>query len=376
VTYDPERNAIDLPGVGEIDVAGLHRDLGGAPDGQRAQMLAKVASMLAQPKPVPTTWAEARDKVLPIVVRSMDLAAAELRAGAAGRPYPRYAAAITDHVVFQLGIPLEHGTAHVPAETVQAWGIDGNEIFRQAGRNLEARSAGAWRTAREAPGVFVGPWRDGHAASRLFLPRVFANLPLRGRPVVLVPAPHLLLAADSSEEESVFQLALFARRIVEREKRIFLLRALRMGEDGESWEDWLPPPGHAAHAPLRLLRAMEERMDYDAHAALVAEIAGGRDTVVLPPLEIGQSSLGADVLTVTRWSAGTPHALPKADAVVLVRDGTTLGFVAWDHLVETLPDALSLVPGYPPRYIASSFPEDWQLGGLELSPWQDPRPPE
>ena len=62
-------------------------------------------------------------------------------------------------------------------------------------------------------------------------------------------------------------------------------------------------------------------------------------------------------------------ALPPADLVVLVRDGVTLGYAEWGGVVQALPNALDPLPTYPPRFLAADFPEEWQLGALDLKTW-------
>ena len=86
--------------------------------------------------------------------------------------------------------------------------------------------------------------------------------------------------------------------------------------------------------------------------------------------------MGAQVLTLTTWRAGKPAALPKADAILLKRGAGTLGVARWDDVTRALgPSALAPMPGYPARYLALDFPEEWQLGGLALSPWSGPKTP-
>jgi hypothetical protein len=81
------------------------------------------------------------------------------------------------------------------------------------------------------------------------------------------------------------------------------------------------------------------------------------------------------VMTVTTWRSGKPAALPKADAIVLRQGAKTLGIVMWDELQQALPGQLTRLRGYPARYLATDFPEGWQLGSLDLKPWSGPRDP-
>lgn len=110
------------------------------------------------------------------------------------------------------------------------------------------------------------------------------------------------------------------------------------------------------------------------HADRVADVerAKGREALPLPRLELVLESRTHAPMTVTTWRSGKPVALPKSDAIVLKRGATLLGIVAWDDVVQTLPGTLTKLAGYPPRFLAADFPEDWQVGMLQVQPWKPP----
>lgn len=206
--------------------------------------------------------------------------------------------------------------------------------------------------------------------------RLFGRHPLRGRPVAVAPSPNRLLFAGSEDPDGLFHLGRLARRMAERTRAFLFLRPVRMGEDGESWEDWIPPRGHAAWEVLRWAQAVHDRTDYEQQARLARQAAAGKGEVLpMPPLVLLLAGVGAEVLTLTVWEAGGPCALPKADAILFRREGEILGYTGWDEVVAALPGALEPMPGYPTRYLAADFPEDWQVATLELRPWDLPPPP-
>ena len=352
----------------------LYGEIAAAPPKRRADALQQAARVLVHPPRVPETWDEAKTQVLPIVKKRIDLAADEVRRTLGQGPAPTLVADITPHLAFALGIQGSGATVTVPAEALGRWGISPEAAFRTAGRNLEERSGGNWQLGKDAPGVWVSPWRDGLDVSRLFLPRVFGRVPMRGRPVVLAPLPSFLLVAGSEDENGLLQLGLLARRTIEKENLLHILRPLRMGKDGESWEDWVPPQGHPARGPLRLLQAKDEARDYDEHAALVRKLAEGRPTPPMPQLILLQAAGGAEVMTVTIWRAGKPTALPKADTIILVRGAEIVGACTWASVAGAPGTRLEALPGYPTRYLATDFPEEWQFGAMDLKPWGGPLP--
>jgi len=363
---------LKLPDRGEIGIDALYTDLSQVPAARRREGLAKVASILLKTPTLPKTWAEARDQILPGVTKRISQWVQEARRGAAGTSEPEAVAPVTEHLIFKLGITSEPGTISVPVSTLESWGVSPEEAFGQAGQNLAALSGDPWRENGEFPGVFASGWNDGLAASRLFLPRVFGRAPIRGKPVVMAPTPRTLLVAGDEDEDGLFHLARVGRRMMEKDKVVHILRTLRMGEDGESWDDWLPEPTHPAYEELRFLRAIEERTDHDTQAAVLREILPKEQLMLPPPLEVQLSGIGAMVRTVTRWRDGPPQALPAADLIVLEQDGRVLGAAAWNDLATAMPWELEPVPGYPTRHRVTSFPNEWQIAGIDLLPWHDP----
>jgi hypothetical protein len=91
--------------------------------------------------------------------------------------------------------------------------------------------------------------------------------------------------------------------------------------------------------------------------------------------EFGQTFLADDVVTLARWTSGGPVSLPVVDQVVLVRGGRALGTVPFERLLAEMPHLFEADGGYPPRYVAYEFPEDWQLGALALDPPPGRGPP-
>jgi hypothetical protein len=358
-----------------LNLESLYAQLASWPAERRQSALAKAVHFLVNPPRLPETWEEAAKLVLPVLKRRIDIVVEDAYRALGQGPPRVYVAELTPHLVFELKVPVVGATLSVPMECLGRWGIGPETAFRAAGANLRARTPHDWLGSPKYPGAFISPWRDGFDCSRLFMPDVFGRLVLKGRPVALPFRPSLLAVAGSEDEEGLFQMGQLARRTQTEDKGFYTQRTLRMGADGESWEDWLPAKGHAAYESLRLLRAMEESRDYAEQAAVTALLAKAKNTEAapLPRLEVVQTAIGAEVLAFTTWRAGKPVALPKADAIVLRRGDEVLGIASWDKVREALPGQLRPLPGYPPRFLATDFPDDWQLGGLDLAPWQEPR---
>ena len=131
------------------------------------------------------------------------------------------------------------------------------------------------------------------------------------------------------------------------------------------WKHWLPDPEHGAYAPLKLLQAVNARDDYERHGELLQRWIDreGADTRV-GHVHTLQDPLG-NTFTAVEWLEGSPVALAKADTVYFKRGDEDVGLVAFDRVLEVLGDLLEERPEYPARYLASGFPEEWQLAQLE-----------
>jgi hypothetical protein len=357
--------------TGSFDLREAYDNIAALPAPQRAGLIASAIASFVDPPRVPARWEEARTLVLPAVRPRIALMADDVRRARGSTSGSSVSIDVTEHVV--IGLVLRQSATSrmiVSADHLATWGVPPQEAFPAALENLRRLPDVGWGLMNDAPGAYFSQWRDGFDAARLAFPQVFARVPLRGRPVALALSASALAFAGADDAEGLFHLARMARRLYEQSRSYLFLRTIRLGEDGESWEDWMPPGAHPAHAGLRLLRAVNEAGDYEEQAHIVRRAAEGKGTALpMPRLEIQQSPIGAEVMTTTRWSAAAPCALPRADAIVFERAGETLGIVPWEVVTARLPDALRPMPGYPARFLASEFPEAWQLATLDLKPW-------
>ncbi|MFO0932944.1 MAG: hypothetical protein U1E39_09570 [Planctomycetota bacterium] len=374
IDHDRAKGRLALAGDRVIDLGPLHHQLADLSATDRLRNLATIAGMMTHPPTLPATWAEAKDLVLPHLRTQWSFVAADTEAHAVGKAEPTPRAPVTPHLAFELVVPFGPIRLTVTMAALERWGVAVDDAYRQGGENLRQKPAADWLGRKDAPGVYASGWADGFDASRLFLPRAFAGIPLRGRPVILAPSTERILVADAADADGLFQLARIARQMLERSKRFHFLRAVRMGDDGETWHDFMPPRDHPAYDPLRALRGAEEVRDATQHVDLVRRLAPpGHQVMPMPALHVLSSPLG-ETLTFTVWRAGKPTSLPLADAVILVNGDDVLGFAPWDALRKAAPGSLRAPQGYPPRAFAGDFPEAWQLGGLELKPWDGPLP--
>ncbi len=339
VDYDHATGCLTLDGSHAFDLGPLQRQCAGLRTSKRLRWIAYLAAIAASVPRLPATWSEAKDLVLPNLRTRWSFAAGDTEDHDAGVAQPTPRAPVTPHLAFELVVPIDTFRLPVTVAHLERWGIAVEDAYRQGGENLRRRPAADWRVGRNAPGVYASGWADGFDSSRLFLPRAFDGLPLRGRPVVLAPSRRRILVTGAEDEGGLVELARIARKMFERSKRFHFLRAVRMGDDGETWHDFMPPRDHPAYDALRALRGAEEVRDVTRHAKLVRRLAPpGHEVMPMPPLHVGSSPLG-ETVTFTVWRAGKPTSLPVADAVILVNGDDVLGFAPWDALRKGVPDS-------------------------------------
>jgi hypothetical protein len=375
IVRQESQKRLQIDGDRALSVEHCYEQLAGLEPRERASMLAKAARMLVDRPELPTTWEETRPLLRVNAKPQIQLVADELRRQAGAGPAPVYSANLTPHLALELAVPYPDGSLSVPRVTLEGWGVTAEQAFEAAGQNEAETLHRPWLMDPKWPGVYRSPWQDSRDGGRLMLRRAFSALPLQGRPVVMLPAPSKMLVAGSDDPVGLSNLADLVLEDFRRTKRHHFLRALCASEDGLAWEDWLPPIEHPTCSRFRTLQALQEVREASEHAERVDEVARAKGHEVLPfaRLELVMEARLHLPVTVTTWRAGKPVALPKADGIVLRRGNTDLGLVAWEDFVATLPGTLTKLGGYPARYLASDFPEDWQLGMLELRPWKPPR---
>ena len=95
---------------------------------------------------------------------------------------------------------------------------------------------------------------------------------------------------------------------------------------------------------------------------------GGFNAVGHIRCQFGHADQGGGRIQLAVWTDGRPLALPRADFVAFRRAEETLAMVPFHEVLEQLGDLIEEKPGYPPRYLTRSFPDDWQLDPLRNQP--------
>lgn len=331
---------------------------------ERAAWLERYVEVFLRGRQLPETWAEAQGGIMPRIRPRVVHMCWPLRQELDGLRVPRLPCGeLTEHLVVELAWPQEDAISTVLMEDLERWRISPDDALEAAAANLRTRSQEptGWLASSELEGVWRSPWKDRFDASRILFSGGY-GMALQGAPVAVAPDDGCLLVAGSEDEQGLFNLGRAARREIDRRGSFLWLRPLRLQD--QTWTHWLPPTSHGAFAPLKLLHAVNERDDYERHGELLRRwLERESSDTQVAPVHTLQDPLG-NTFTAAEWQAGHPVALAKTDAVLFKRGEEELALVGLERVLEVLGDLLQERPEYPVRYLAASFPEDWQLEQL------------
>ena len=364
IDYDHENQRLLGEGTDPVPVAALALQLSRAPETERADMLRRYVAAFLRGRPTIETWDEARQVVLPKIRPEVESASWALRSRLEGFEYPVMPMGrVTEHLRVQFVWEIEDGVATVHAGDVERWGVTLDELQDAAAENLVSRTPdlSSWLGAPSSPGVYRSPWRDGFDATRVMLAGDF-GVPCKDALVAIATGDSELYLADAGDEDAMFQLGLVAQRRFHVAPGMVWLWPLRL--EGEERTHWLPEAASGAFAPLSVCAALHAQVVYNQHGQYLQRVleTEGSPTRV-GPVGMIQSPLGA-AATVAVWQAGAPAALARADFIQFRRGDLQLGFAPWPEVMELVGAGIEESPGYPLRYRAPDFPEDWQLAAL------------
>ncbi len=356
VRYDRTNFAIEYrrPGhrTARMYLQNLFAECEQDPNG-RAERIARFVSTFATLSDVPSTWAEARPLLRPVLRR------ATFARGGPGQPTLRRPAwPFLDELVV---VDQPTSMAYVVDAMCNRWGVPAEEVFAAARGNLAARADLDDRTdLPDGPAVlrFIDDG-DAYWVSHLLVDGWLAQLAehVGGRPVAFAPdATGLLVVPDEPDRlAEVFELV---REEFTEAPRSLTPMAYTVDAAGRV-VPYQAPPGH----PLVVEVGRAER------TLAAYEYAGQRFVLReegVPELaaECGLFA-GADgtAFTVAMWNQGVPTLLPRTDYVGFAATGEAPFYVPWPALAEA-DVVIESWEHRPVRYHADRWPGAASIGYL------------
>jgi uncharacterized protein YtpQ (UPF0354 family) len=350
--YDSDRFAIvlaDDAGTAFLDT--VYKEWCNLPKSERSDHLDRAVAWLFEPQPS-DDFVKVSSSILP-VIRNRCQFDNQWRDDAEGMKEDFFAGVskpFCDVMTIALAIDTPSAIQIVSAEVQSRWRRPFDEVLAIATENLRARSPS--RFERTDGGFFVSTYEDYYDASRLLLPELFQELPLRGDPVAIAITRSGIVVAGSDDHDALDAMAAFVEAQLEQETRpiSYLPLILRQGT-------WRPCDTDGVNsAAFDRLRARQDLWDYKVQKELLdAQFEGtGRDVFVATLNGVRD---GGQIRTWTTWTGAAATLLPEADAVAMVRksgDQTIVRF--WGDIQQQCGPLKAEPNMYPPRYLVEVGP--------------------
>ncbi|MCU9949730.1 hypothetical protein [Pseudomonas sp. PDM13] len=264
-----------------------------------------------------------------------------------------------DDAVVLLAIDHPESTATLVQGPDKSWGITLEEGLAIALTNLRDTTADSF--VEVVPGLFRGDWNDSYDISRIFLPDVLERLPLKGRPVFMVPSRETLLVTGDHDGHALAAMVELSLQSASEGRAIST--GLYCYEDGKVAT--YPVQHPLLQARLARMRYLTTKNEYDTqkHALDLIHQENSTDIFVANYQLYAAQENPDQLFSIASWTEGVDSLLPRVDRLVLVRpnedcsDAETRA-VSWEQAMALLGDLLEEAPGfYPPRYRTLGFPE-------------------
>ncbi len=314
----------------------------------------------------PKSFRDAQQRLLPHVRGLSDFSFSNLMARAGDlqrddRPFRL----LTEEIGIGLMLDDAEMMRGVDHEQLAAWGVAEDEAMRVALDNLRARTDPQFE--QQQAGLWVSGWRDGYDASRILLPDVVADLPVRGRPVLVVPHPNLLAVTGDDDPAGLVAMARLAASAFEDAQPISVTPLVH---EDDAWQALQLDDDHPAASAMALVRLRLEVQRYDRQQELLEAEAlrEGDEILVAPFIGTRDSETGA-YFSHCPWREDFRQSLPRTDRVGFVSDDRgPRGFADWVDVLRVMGSAIKPTNDYPPRYAVETFPTEAQLRDMGIPP--------
>jgi hypothetical protein len=348
--YDRERFAIVFGGgKGTIFLDNLYRDWNGAPSAERAMQMDKLIAFALEPKTAPDSFDSAAPQLLPVIRNRAQITNQWLNSDLDLTPdvYGGAMQPLCGTLAVLAAIDSPNGISLVNSKRLETWSRSLHDVLAVSLENLRERSP--CRFERDGRGFYISNYGDFYDASRLLLPQIFTQLPLRGNPVAIAISRICVVVAGSEDRASLDSMAEFAEQQIEREARpiAYLPIVLQNG---------LWSPFDARSSALDRLRIKQQLSNYAEQKLLLEKrFAADRRDVFVATLKSGE--IGEGLCTYAVWSSDVVTLLPEADVVVLRgKDGSML-VRRWSQVVSTCGPFPTEPDIYPPRHFVERGPD-------------------
>jgi hypothetical protein len=359
-TYDPGRCVLrPTQGGGQIDVAGIHREYITTRSQQRPTLLEKYLPLLVDTEcGVPHAWEFAANGIHVAVRSRYTDMLHEIECRRTGKPFSAsvrwtWIGDIDILLLYEFGIDMPV----VTEDAAGRWGQSRDVLWHRALENLRALPLPNWEDLND--GVLRLFSECAHEETFPLVDKVMRSLPFNGTPVIAIPNPGVLLAADSNDPAALRNLIGRARDSLE--KADWPLSGALLALTPSGWERFVPPLALVRHCA-----ALEEitlcGIYAKQKAALEKNFMACGEDVTVATLSLQARQDNPELLnSLCTWTEGTPALLPRTDLIVFVPtpgEPESPNLIArWADVERICGHRLARTQEDPVRYFVNTFPD-------------------
>lgn len=328
----------------------------------RGKVMADFLDGLDSPE-IPSDFAVARTNLLPVLRHTAGLESVCIESGNEEGPdvltdFPMQP--FSDELAIGVAYDSERAVQQIGKKILEKWQRSLDEIVAIALANL--RDKAAPRFEQLSPGLYASQYGDYYDASRLLLPELAWQLPVRGTPVAMVPNRTCLLITGENDEQGITAMIAVSEKLLIEDSRPLGAEMFRL--DSQNWKPW-QPDGDAGirlhNLQLRMLASDYEMQQRALNHRL--KVAG--EDVFVATYSVAQREGVARFHSFSVLTRGVDTFLPKTDLVYLADLETKESFwVPW-HALESIAGYLLEPLSYRlSRYRVRCFPADAEMHWL------------
>jgi len=372
LTYRPDEFRLVAPRGRIINLHNAYHDYTTADRQRRAEVLRSYAAAFVEEggeEHQIETLEQARPMLMPVVRhRAMfeEMRLEHVREHGWETPFTTVWRELAEDCVELLAIDRPDSTSTLLAGPKDAWGITFEQALAIAHDNL--RDATPDRFVEVAAGIFQGAWQDAYDTSRVLLPDVLQRVPVKGRPVFMLPTRDCLLVVGDRDETAMAGMLELSMEAAANGRCISSL-AFAYDDARRIVPFALPQPEHRRRQAD--LQRMMDAPAYSLQKDLLEKIheANHTDIFVASYRVFEENDGSGKQFSLATWTRDVDTSLPKADriAFVMPKDESDADMVVvdWDKAVAVVAELMQQEPDfYPPRFRVRGFPSEAQLRQL------------
>ena len=312
---------------------------------------------------VPTDFAGARAHILPVLrhVAGLENVQLEIKPENAASVWAEFPMQpFSGDLAIAVAFDSKNAVQQVGTPTLDKWQRSVDEVLAIALDNLRAKAPA--RFELHAPGLYVSRYGDYYDASRLLLPELAWQLPVRGVPVAMVPNRMCLLVTGENDAKGIAAMITVAEKILIEDPRPLGAEMFRAAN--HAWNSWQPDGANGVH--LHNLQLRMRISDY-AHQkrALEHRMSLTGEDIFVANFTVAQRKGVEQYHSFSVLTKGTDTLLPKTELVCLTNsEANETVSVPWSVFEHIAGYLLEPLPLFLPRYRVRKFPTEGEIDRL------------